>query len=102
VGRAVYVGRCHERHDQHTLLIGVDMHEENGSGRGEDGRTNEEFLDRAAKLGVWGKLDKVVLETAKIESLIPLNEYYTGQSARTEEAIPPSPQGRIRSGACFP
>ena len=90
VGRAVHVGRCHERDDRRTLLVGVDSHEEDATGKGEDGRTNQEFLDRAAKLGIWGKQDRVVLETAAIESLTPLNEFYAGQGAGTTPAPAPS------------
>ncbi len=76
VGRTVYVGRCHQRDALNTMLVGVDTHVENGNGQGEDGRSNQEFLTRAAKFGTWSTHEKMVLETPSIESLIPLNEFY--------------------------
>ncbi len=88
VKNAVHVGLCHERDDRITLLVGVDSHEENADGVGEDGRTNAQFLDRAAKLGVWGKQERVALETSAIESLIPLNQYYSGPGATPAEPAP--------------
>lgn len=75
-GRSVHVGRCHERDDQNILLLGVDSHQEDESGRGVDGRTNQEFLERAARLGTWGTHERVVLPTAEVEGLIPLSDYY--------------------------
>lgn len=75
-GRAVHVGRCHERDDRNILLVGVDTHQENEDGKGPDGRTNAEFLDRAARFGVWGAHQRVTLPTAEVESLVPLSEYY--------------------------
>jgi iron-sulfur cluster assembly protein len=93
IGKTVYVGRCHERDDQKTMLVGVDIHEEDASGKGSDGRTNQEFLDRAAKFGIWSTHEKVVLDTPDISNLIPLNEYYAGPGAKaaTRPAAKPAP-----------
>lgn len=87
VGPTVYVGRCHERDANNTMLVGVDVHVENEEGKGEDGRSNQEFLKRAAKFGTWSTHDKIVLETGSIESLVPLNEFYVKPGA-TAQAVP--------------
>ena len=89
VGNTVHVGRCHERDAENTMLVGVDSHSEDTDGKGKDGRSNEEFLTRAAKFGIWSTHEKVVLKTAEISSLIPLNEYYQkpGQTAAAPVVI---------------
>jgi iron-sulfur cluster assembly protein len=89
-GRAVYVGRCHERDAQKIMLVGVDIHEEDDTGKGPDGRTNQEFLDRAAKFGIWSTHEKVVLNTEDITQLVPLNDYFAG--APVPSVAPPVAQ----------
>jgi iron-sulfur cluster assembly accessory protein len=91
-GRSVYVGRCHERDAESILLLGVDSHEEDQTGKGDDGLTNTEFLDRAARFGVWGTHERVSLATGDVEGLIPLNEYYRGAEALTQPAPDPVAQ----------
>ena len=76
VGRSVYVGRCHERDAENLLLIGVDIHKEVDNGRGEDGRTNQEFLERAAKFGIWSTHERVALKTSDVVNLIPLKDFF--------------------------
>lgn len=90
VGPAVYVGRCHERDDENLLLVGVDIHQEDTEGRGEDGRSNQEFLERAAKFGIWNTHERVALKTAEVESLIPLNNFYQRPGDQAAPAAVPA------------
>ena len=83
-GDTVYVGRCHEMDDQRLLLLDADEHSE-----GQDDRTNEQYLERAAKFGVWKKHDKLLLPVADISEVVPLGNYYrgVGQSISTPQAV---------------
>ena len=94
-GARVYVGRCHEMTAVRLELLDVDEHAE-----GQDGRTNQAYLERAAKFGVWKKHDRLILDMAEIEKVAPLGDFYRGLGeggpkpaapARTEpEPAPPS------------
>ncbi len=70
-GDIVYVGRCHARENGTIVLLDVDQHSE-----GEDGKTNQEYLERAAKFGVWKKHEKLVLSADEVNSLVPLSEHF--------------------------
>jgi len=70
-GQTVYVGRCHERENGQIVLLDVDEHTE-----GEEGRTNGEYLARAARFGVWKKHERLVLSAAEVTGLMPLAEYF--------------------------
>jgi len=72
-GETVYVGRCHEMDEQRLLLLDVDEHSD-----GQDGRTNQEYLERAAKFGVWKKHDQLALPMADIREVTPLGKFYQG------------------------
>jgi iron-sulfur cluster assembly protein len=69
----VYVGRCHEMTADRLEMLDVDLHAE-----GQDGRTNDEYLERAAKFGVWKKHDRLILPLAEIQNVVPLGNYYKG------------------------
>lgn len=72
-GDTVYVGRCHEWDDRHLLLLDADQHTE-----GQDDRSNGQYLERAAKFGVWKKHDRLQLSAQEVESVTPLSEFYQG------------------------
>ena len=67
----VYVGRCHERSDATVLLLDADEHSE-----GQDGKTNAEYLARAARFGVWGRHERLTLPAAEISTITPLSQHY--------------------------
>jgi len=67
-GSTVYVGRCHERDALRIVLHDADRHTE-----GDEGRTISEYLNRAVKFGVWKKYDRLELDQADIQELVPLN-----------------------------
>jgi iron-sulfur cluster assembly protein len=82
----VYVGRCHEMDEQRLLLLDVDQHTE-----GQEGRTNQEYLERSAKFGVWKKHDQLVLPMAEITEVKPLGEFYQGVGKPVSAPPPVSP-----------
>jgi iron-sulfur cluster assembly protein len=86
-GDTVYVGRCHEMDAQRLLLLDADQHTEN-----EDGRSNREYLERAARFGVWKKHDKLLLPTADITEVVPLGQYYQGLGSSAVAAAAPKEQ----------
>jgi hypothetical protein len=78
VGDKVHVGKCHKLTRDVVLLQNGDVHSE-----GQDGLSIDDYLQRTAKFGVWGKHDQIILPTADVSSIKPLREYYgqAGQAA---------------------
>lgn len=85
-GQRVYVGRCHERNTDTVVLLDADEHTE-----GQDGKTNDEYLARAARFGVWKRHERLVLPADEVTALTPLSEYYRrpGSDAAPEIARAP-------------
>lgn len=72
-GDTIYVGRCHDIDGQNLELLDVDQHAE-----GQDGKTNLQYMERAAKFGVWKKHDRLLLPLSEIAEVKPLGDYYQG------------------------
>ncbi len=87
----VYVGRCHLRQNGQIVLLDVDQHRE-----GEEGKTNQEYLDRAARFGVWKKHEKLVLTADEVKSLAPLSDHFRrpGDKGAPPAVTPPLPMAR--------
>ena len=68
-GPEVFVGRCDDEDDRGILLDDVDVHRD-----GEGGRSKEEYLRRAARLGVWKKYNRLLIPRDKIASVRRLGE----------------------------
>ena len=68
-GKKIYVGRCHEENEEHVILLDADHHED---GAGE--LTREDYLERAAKFGVWKKHDRIVLPRSEVNAIRRLGE----------------------------
>lgn len=66
-GPEVWVGRCMEITDAGVVLVDADVHRE-----GEGGRSKQDYLARAAKLGVWKKHARVVVPREQVASVQPL------------------------------
>jgi hypothetical protein len=64
VGARVYVGRCDDIDERGVILHDADAHDE-----GEGGRSNAEYLQRAASFGIWKKLDHVVIPVDEVVSV---------------------------------
>ena len=88
IGERVYVGRCHERTASAVVLLDADEHQE-----GQDGKTNAEYLARAARLGVWKRHERLVMPSGEISALTPLSRHYRrpGSDAVPEIAAPSAP-----------
>jgi iron-sulfur cluster assembly protein len=87
VNDTVYVGRCHEWDDQQLLLLDADQHTE-----GQEGRSNGQYLERAAKFGVWKKHDRLQLPAREVEAVTPLSEFYQGIGKPMGQATPSIPK----------
>ena len=68
-GPQVYVGRCDDEDDHQVILLDADVHED-----GANGRTKQQYIDRAAKFGVWKKLDHIIIPRAEVTSVYRLGE----------------------------
>jgi hypothetical protein len=69
-GPEIFVGRCDDMDDRGILLNDVDVHRD-----GEGGRSKEEYVRRAAQLGVWKKYDRLAIPSDKIVSVRRLGEF---------------------------
>ena len=72
-GPEVFVGRCDDEDDEVVVLLDADVHRD-----GDDGRTKSEYVERAARFGVWKKHDRVVIPRSQVVSLRPLGEISAG------------------------
>ena len=68
-GPFVYIGRCWEMDDQRIVLLDVDEFEE-----GKDGRTKQDFVRKAAQVGVWKKHDRLAVPGSIVKSVTKLGE----------------------------
>ena len=68
-GPEVYVGRCDDMDDERVILLDVDVHRD-----GDGGRSKDDYVKRAAQLGVWKKHDRLVLDRRQVTSVHRLGE----------------------------
>jgi hypothetical protein len=68
-GPEVFVGRCEDEDERGIYLNDADVHRD-----GEGGRSKEDYLRRAAQLGVWKKYDHLLIPRDKIASVRRLGE----------------------------
>ena len=69
-GPKVYIGRCFEATDERVVLLDADVHED-----GTNGRSKEQFIEQAARVGVWNRLKQVTIprdEVASIQKLVEI------------------------------
>jgi iron-sulfur cluster assembly protein len=90
-GNTVYVGRCDVLDEERLVLHDADVHVEGPDGLGEDERTNEQYLQRAARFGVWKTHDLLVLPAAELGAVRPLGELVRAGAAKAVEATAPAP-----------
>jgi len=89
-GDTVYVGRCDTIDDHGVVLLDCDVHAE-----GEGGRTNAEWLQRAARFGVWKKHDRQVLERSGVTAVTPLGDFVRQGTAAAKPLAPASPAPQV-------
>lgn len=68
-GPELYVGRCDDMDDERVILLDADVHRQ-----GDDGPGREEWLDRAARFGVWARHPRLVLPRAEVTSVRRLGD----------------------------
>jgi hypothetical protein len=69
-GPEIYVGRCDDIDDARVILLDVDVHRD-----GDGGRSKQEYVQRAAQLGVWKKHDHLVLDRGRVTSVERLGDF---------------------------
>jgi hypothetical protein len=70
VSSKVYIGRCWDMDDREIVLVDADEHEEGGGGR-----SKEEFVREAARVGVWKKHDRLTVPRSQVAWIRPLGEF---------------------------
>lgn len=68
-GAEIYVGRCDEVTAQGVVLLDADVHRD-----GDGGRSKAEWLQRAARYGVWKSLDRVEVPRETVASVRRLGD----------------------------
>ena len=68
-GPEIFVGRCDDMDARGIFLHDVDVHK-----YGENGRSKEDYVRRAAQLGVWKKYDHLMIPRDRIASVRRLGE----------------------------
>lgn len=71
-GPKVYIGRCFEATDEHVVLLDADVHED-----GTNGRSKEQFIEKAAHVGVWNRMKQVTIPRDEVTSIQKLREIAT-------------------------
>ena len=77
----VYVGRCDTIDASEVILLDCDLHRE-----GEDDKTNAEWLQHAARFGVWKKHDRLAVSVTDVKSVTPLGDFVRQGATRP---VPP-------------
>ena len=65
----VIVGRCDDMDSERVILLDADVHRD-----GEDGRSKDEWVSRAARFGVWPKHKRLIVESGRVTSVRRLGE----------------------------
>lgn len=68
-GPEIFVGRCDDLDDRQVLLVDVDVHRD-----GDGGRSKQDYVERAANLGVWKKHDRVRIDRRAVTSIRRLGD----------------------------
>jgi len=68
-GPEIFVGRCHDVDERGVIMHDVDVHLD-----GENGRSKDDYVQRAAQLGVWKKYDHLLIPKDRVVSIRRLGE----------------------------
>lgn len=69
VGSQIFVGRCDTLDGDRVVLLDADVHRQ-----GDGGVSKEEYVSRAARQGIWKKLDHVAIDRTEIATIRRLGE----------------------------
>lgn len=72
-GPEVYVGRCDEMDDEGILLLDADVHVD-----GHGGKSKDDYVREAARVGIWAKEPRVMIPRSRIASVRRLGEVARG------------------------
>jgi iron-sulfur cluster assembly protein len=96
-GDTVYVGRCDTIGPDGVVLLDCDQHAE-----GEDGRSNADWLQRAARFGVWKKHDRLVLPRAEVTAVTPLGDFVRKGASASRPLAADTPAAAPAAAAAAP
>ncbi len=68
-GPEIFVGRCDDMDGEKVILLDVDVHRD-----GDGGQSKEEYVLKAARLGIWKKHDHLVIDRARVTSVKRLGD----------------------------
>ena len=68
-GPRVFVGRCDDMDEREVILDDADVHE-----AVEGAPTKAEYLEKAARFGVWKKFERVIIPRSQVVSVTRLGE----------------------------
>lgn len=68
-GAEVWVGRCDDIDADSVILLDADVHAD-----GNEGRSKQDWVQQAARYGVWKRHDRVVLPRDEVVSVLRLGD----------------------------
>ena len=68
-GPEVFIGRCDDMDDAHVFLLDVDVHRD-----GEDGKSKDDYVKKAAMFGQWKKHDRLTVDRSRVVSVRRLGD----------------------------
>ena len=69
VGDEIFIGRCDDMDDKGVFLLDADVHR-----AGEEGRSKEDYVQRAAQFGTWKQYDRLLIPADKVASVRRLGD----------------------------
>jgi len=70
----LFVGRCDTVLEEGVVLLDADMHDASAPGKDGELCSKAEYLKKAARVGVWARIDRIVVPAAEVASVTPLSE----------------------------
>jgi len=68
-GAEIYVGRCDDMNEEVVILLDGDTHRD-----GAEAPSKDEYVERAARFGVWKSFDRLVVPLRDVTSIRRLGE----------------------------
>lgn len=66
---AVFVGRCEDMDEERVILLDADVHRDE-----ESDQSRTEWIERAARYGVWKKFDRLTIPRGEVVSVDRLGD----------------------------
>lgn len=68
-GEEIFIGRCDDMDDRGVFLLDVDVHRD-----GDEGRSKEDYVQRAARFGTWKKYDRLLVPSHEVKTVRRLGD----------------------------